>query len=216
MISPQQIRAARASLDLSQGEVGQATGITYKKLSRLENGITDGKSRDLTILREFFENRGLEFTEGDGVRTKRELIVYRGTDGFKKFIDDVYNVADSQGGNIRLYNAHSANWTKWVDKDWWDSHVQRMKIALEKNNFSFRITCKNGDSNFIAGEFAEYKWVPDDLFNQQSFYVYGDRLALLDFDDDMVEIVVIRRRDFATSFKQLFDIAWNYVAKPID
>lgn len=211
MITPFQMRMARAALGLSQGAVAKEIGMTTTKVMRLENEVTDGTSGDLKTTKLFFENRGLEFTDSDGVRRRKETLTYRGRDGFRRFMDDVYNVASAEGGEICLYNARPSNWIKWLGEDWYAQHTLRMQEALKEQDFYFKVTAKRGDRDFIGGKHSEYRWVPDEMFNQQSFYVYGDRLAILKFSDEAVEIFVLRKRELADSFRHLFNVAWDSV-----
>jgi len=210
MITPTQMRAARAMLSLSQGEVAKHLGIAANTLSNIENAQADAPASRLLEIQKFYEYEGLEFTEGEGVRQRQDKVQrYHGVDGFKFFMDDVYNVAKAQGGEICLYNARPANWIKWLGVEWNAFHSQRMKELAGRINF--KITAQRGDYQFIGSKHAEYRWVPDHLWNERSFYAYGDKIGFLNFEEDSVEIFVLKQKQFADSFRSLFNIVWDTV-----
>ena len=80
----------------------------------------------------------------------------------------------------------------------------------EISGFHFKIFVEEGDTFFIADKFAEYRYIPSEFFNDQSFYVYGDRLALIAFEDNDVRINIIQSKGWAESFRRLFNFAWHY------
>jgi len=209
-ITGKQIAMARILLDLSQKDLAEKIGIARKTIMRIENGQSPGSTSNLEKIQTFFENNGLEFQDGDGVKRKTgEIITLKGTDGFRQFMDDVYITAKNQGGEFRLHNAKNLNWYKWLGKEWYENHAQRMSTLA---NINFKITAEEGDQNFIGSAFAEYKWWPKELFDERSFYVLNSKLAFLNFMEDEVEITVLHSAEFSRGFKILFDIAWDRVA----
>lgn len=210
-ITDSQARAARAHLSLTIAELSKKTGIGPNPLSAFERGVSGLSLKNITKIESFYKENGIEFIENNGIREKHEMIIYREQNGFRKFMDDVYRVASTEGGEICLYNARPSNWIKWLGKEWYANHTKRMQEALKEKDFYFKVTAQTGDYNFIGGKHSEYRWVPDEMFNQQSFYVYGDRLALLSFGEESLEIFVVKKQQFANSFRQLFNIAWENI-----
>lgn len=89
-------------------------------------------------------------------------------------------------------------------------HADRMdKISKD---FDFKIIVQEGDQQFIARSFAQYRWFPKDRFNDRTLYCYGDKLAFLNFSKDDVKIMVMNQAEIASSFRELFKIAWDNVA----
>lgn len=209
-ISPNQLRSARAFLDVSRNDVSAATGIGVQTLADLENGKTDSpRTSTLDTLKTYYEANGLEFSDDGGIRPSKVLVQqYEGAEGFRQFMDDVYDVAKTQGGEICLHNARPDNWLKWLGVEWNAMHTARM-VAI-KDNMDFKITAGHDDYQMI-GKHAEYRWLPKEMWNDQSFYAYGDRIALLNFEQDSVHIVVMYNRKFADGFRSLFNVAWENV-----
>jgi transcriptional regulator with XRE-family HTH domain len=211
IISPNQLRSARAHLNMGLKEVSAETNIGTGTISDLEQGKTaNPRSGTLETLKKFYEYRGLEFTEDGGVRPNVVKFKHlRGTEGFRDLMDDVYEQAKNVGGKIRLWNARPSNWIKWLGKEWYDNHTKRMQPLLP--DISFNVTCEEGDTNFIGGKHSEYRWVPKQIFNEQSIYCFGDRIAFMNFEENEVNIYVLNSREFNNSFCLLFDMVWDEI-----
>ena len=208
----EQIRAARALLDWSQSDLANHAGLSQTGIARIENGTNQPNSQTLNKIKAAFENAEIEFLGENGLRKKTgEIKVFRGQEGFRTFMDDVYETIKNKGGEACVYNVVEKNWIRWMGEDEYKAHAQKMREIKEK--FHFRIIVEEGDRFFIASDFAEYKWFPKEMFKAQSFYAYGDKLGLIDFKEENVEVMMLNQKDFTDSFRILFDIAWNNVAK---
>jgi transcriptional regulator with XRE-family HTH domain len=197
-------------LGLDQKDVADASGVNVNVLSRIERGEARPQERTLAKLSSFYERAGIEFLETDGVRRRKALVhVYEGQSGFRQVMDQVYETARDRGGPISLFNGPPRLFLKWLGEDWYAMHAARMRKV--KSKIDFRIIVKEGERAFIAGDFARYRWFPKKKFRERTFYAFGDRVAFLNFEDD-VRIVVIEQEEMAESFHILFDIAWDHMA----
>lgn len=211
MLTIDQIRAARALLDWSQQDLAEHADLSQTGIARIENGTNKPNSKTIAKIEAAFDRANIEFIGTSGLRKRTgEIIKYSGQQGFRDFMDDVYKVAQEEGGEICLHNAKPDNWYKWLGNEWYEEHSKRMSELGE--TIDVKITAEKGNLNFIANSFAEYRWMPDELFNEQSFYAYGDRLALMSFKEDDVEILVIKNRQFKEGFVGLFNVAWKEAA----
>jgi transcriptional regulator with XRE-family HTH domain len=209
IITPAQCRAARALLNWSQPELAERCDIHVQTISNFEKESSTPSKKTLEKIVIVIESAGIQLIDDDGVKRRQEIITqYRGVEGFRLFMDDVYETAKSQGGEICLLNAKPDNWIKWLGQDLWDFHADRMS-KLSKT-ISAKITCPEGDFNFISKRFAEYRWVPKEIWNQHSFYAYGDKVAFLNFQKDDVRIFVLKHLPFAKTHKFLFNLVWEH------
>lgn len=210
MISLAQMRAARALLDLSQGQVAEAIGLSTNGFSNIETGHSQPPASRVERIKIFYESRGIEFIPGDGVRKRiAQIIEYKGAEGFSAFMDDVYNTVKGNGGLVCVHNVRPDNWMKWLGNDFFLFHTDRMQ-KIEKE-YKVKITIKQNDHNFLGSKHAEYRWMPERMWNDQSFYSYGDKLALMIFQPDEVHIRVICSKEFAEGFRSLFNLAWENI-----
>jgi len=205
-----QIAAARQLLDWSQADLAEKSGISKPSIIRMEKDLYSVKDDIRRAVEIAIDSHGMEFTPR-GVQEKTHKIThYNGSDGFRDFMWDVYNTSNDFGGDIRLFNARPEYWFKWLGRDWYHEHAERMQSISDK--VTFQAISKENDTNFIANSFGEYRWFPKELFNEKAFYAYGNKLGFLNFEKDTLNIIVIEHADFANAFRVLFTIAWDTIA----
>lgn len=207
MITPAQLRSARAHLDLSQDDVADSAGITKYTLSNIERGAVEGSIKSLDALQAFYERRGIEFTADNGVKMIRsDVRSYEGAVGFRDFVEDVYRSMREKPGTYCVSNVDENNWMKWLDPN--ESRILCDRLAAIPG-IRAHIMIKEGDTTSFARH-AEYRALPADLFyDNTSFYVYADKLALLRFDPDHVTIRVLQNKYFTEAFKLMFYRFWD-------
>lgn len=75
MISPQQIRGARAMLGLTQADLAAAAGLSATALNNIERGSADPRASTLKAIQAALEAAGVEFIPenggGAGVRLRK-------------------------------------------------------------------------------------------------------------------------------------------------
>jgi predicted transcriptional regulator len=78
MITPAQIRAARALLDWKQTDLAERSGVSEMAIKKIERGVTDPRASTLTAIQAAFEDAGVVMLEpgdtrdgGPGVRLRR-------------------------------------------------------------------------------------------------------------------------------------------------
>lgn len=208
----EQIRAARALIGWSQGDLAEHAGLSQTGIARIENGTNQPNSSTIAKITGAFDKADVEFIGETGVKKRTgEVRTLRGSEGFREFMDDVYKVASEVGGEIVLHSANPQNWVKWMGEEAYKNHAKRMADLHER--IQVKITVEEGNTNFIASSFAEYRWFTKDLFKEQSFYAYGSKLAFISFTDNDVQIQILDKKEFSEGFRLLFDIAWDNVAK---
>jgi transcriptional regulator with XRE-family HTH domain len=208
MITASQIRQARAHLNLDQTKVCEDCDINKTTLSNIENEKSGGNASTLSKLQLYYEGLGLEFIEGDGVRKAPTGVkYYRGSSEFRQFYNDLYETTKSLGGDIWLYNGVSDLVLNNLGKEFLAMHVERMlKI---KDRFRYRVVVKEGDDSFLGSSYCEYKWLPADMFNDKTIFVYGSKVAFLNFDNDDVLVVVLDQVDTAETMRHFIEDAWE-------
>src|SRR4051794_15549806 len=69
MITPAQIRGARAMLDLTQKQLAEQAGLSVQALGNIETGASDPKASTLAAIQAALETAGAEFIP-NGVRVR--------------------------------------------------------------------------------------------------------------------------------------------------
>ena len=213
----EQIRAARALIGWSQKDLADHSGLSQTGIARIENGTNHPNSHTIEKIQAAFDRADVEFLGENGVRKRTgEVRTLRGAEGFKEFMDDVYETIVKHGTvsepvPVFLSNVLHKNWIKWMGADQWEKH--KLRMLENKKIMDVRIIVKEKDRDFPAKSYAQYKWFPEELFSEKSFYSYHDKLAFLNFKDDDVEVIVMRHSDFAKGYRNLFLIAWERLAQ---
>lgn len=209
-ISAIQARLARSLLLLTGQEVASAIGITKAPLHKFETEGSGISFDNRNLLRKFYEARGVEFLEYDGVRPLPKSTVQQleGRDGFKIFMRDVLNVAETIGGDICVSGVDEREFSKWRGEFAEEYRAEMAKIR-EKSPFIFRILVKENDDFYTASTYAQYRAVPERFFSATPFYVYGDRLAMILFAPDDVTIYIIRSQKLADAQRAQFLAVWE-------
>lgn len=63
MLTPEQIRAARALLNWSQAELADRSGVAAQSIKNIERGVTDPRLTTATTLKRTLESAGVQFVE---------------------------------------------------------------------------------------------------------------------------------------------------------
>ena len=75
MITPEQCRAGRGLLDWSQQELAKKAEVGVVTIRQVEAGMTEPRKATLTVIRQAFENAGIDFIDenggGPGVRLRK-------------------------------------------------------------------------------------------------------------------------------------------------
>jgi DNA-binding XRE family transcriptional regulator len=205
-----QIAAARQLLGWSQADLADKAGISKPSIIRMEKDLFSVKDDIRREVELAIDDHGMEFTTGGVQQKTHKIIHYNGQDGFRDFMWDVFNTSSEMGGDIRLFNARPEYWFKWLGKEWYEAHANRMQAIADK--ISFRAISCEDDTLFIASSFGEYRWFPKNLFNEKAFYAYGNKIGFLNFEKETLNIFVIEHKDFTDAFRVLFEIAWDTMA----
>lgn len=205
MITANQLRAARALLDISQGEIAQAIGISANTVSNIEKGTSRPAHDTLLRLQAHFETQGIEFTDHEGVRKKSGSVrSFRGHEGFVDFVRDVYATVKN-GGDIYVSNVNEDDFLKWEGSEA-ASHMQRMSSIPD---LKMHILIEEGDTNFVASDYAQYRWAKKENFSDIPLYIYGDKTAIINFSSHDVEVFLIDHAAITQYFRQNIIKAWK-------
>ncbi len=214
MISPTQMRAARAMLDLSQGEVAKSLGIAANTLSNIESGQSDAPASRLKEIQDYYESEGVEFTQDDGVkRSSHRIQVYQGLKGFADFRNDILFEARKEPLDVCVSNVDEREFDKWGAGKVNEDYFAEMKNNQPKR---FRILVRENDNHLSASGYATYRWLPDVKFGKISFFIYAQKTAILSFADNDFQAFIISHPQVSAFYRQEFDNLWSQAHDPIE
>ena len=207
LITSDQIRAARALKNWSQGELARRAGLAVPTIANIELGKQKPSAETIKAIVQAFENGGIEFTSEEGVKKKTSNIqTYRGKAGFAEFFEDIDGTAESlPGGYFCISNMDERDFIKWEGQDIQDKHTER----ILNSNIRYKIIIREGDTYMPASPYAEYRWARKDQFYSVPLYIYGDKVGIIGFEDDDVHVFVIQHAYIADLCRRQFEEMWN-------
>lgn len=208
MISPHQIRAARALLDWHVKDLADKSGLTRDTIANVESGRHQPRSETLLLITTTLNQHGIEFTEHDGVRRKvEELEVYEGKDRFNQFTDFVYHHIMEIGGDIRIMASDERLFLKYRI----DHENYRKKMLDYVGSGRGRVLIIAEQSNFKS-LFAIIKKSPIKTNAPTSYYTFGNCIGLISFENkNPPRVILIKDAALADSYKKSFDTIWEII-----
>ena len=219
MITAAQLRAARGLVDWTRNELAKAASISPETVKNIEHGIFRPQEETAERIVRTFKAHGVEFTDSEGVRLHKDSVMrYEGTEGFRTFIDDVYEVAQqpcsSKDGDKPIYisNVDDRLFAQFLG-DHLPVHIRRMN-AIKDLKIYILINDKPHTllpEEVKSGSYREYRKLPEDGFvSNVPFYVYGDKLAILAFEGEKApQIVVVSSPLVAKAYREQFLVIWK-------
>jgi transcriptional regulator with XRE-family HTH domain len=209
-ITIDQIRAARSLVNWTQQDLANAAGVVRDTVKNIENGKTPHQDT-LSKVVNALERANVEFTENEGVRKRNTgVMTYQGKEGFAEFRKDVLEEARKGEPDICVSNVDERLFDQWGEGEVNDHYRSTMR-ALMANDASIkrRILIKEGDDHTTATDNAEYRWIPEKEFGDFPFYIYGDKTAMILFEDDKLDVFIISHPLITHYFRKQFDDKWD-------
>ena len=202
-----QCKAARALLDWDLETLSKRSGINIGTISAFERSASNPKSETIYALRKALEEGGVELLPDGGVRPRQNrVLTLQGREGFAEFRSDVLHDAQMGPLDVCVSNVDEAQFDKWGAGKVNDAYFSAME---QVQGLSFRILVKEKDINLTASKYADYRWLPAHLFGEISFYVYGNKVAIISFKKDDFNAFVICHDEIADFYRKDFDRLWG-------
>jgi DNA-binding XRE family transcriptional regulator len=219
MITAAQLRAARGLLDWTRNELAEAAKISPETVKNIEHGVFRPQEQTAEAIVKAFAAHDVMFTENEGVQLRRDAVMrFEGPDGFKKFMDDVYeeekNLSAQIGGDkpVCVSSFDDRQFDKYLG-EYYMLHAKRVK---ELGNVKVRVLVQEGPYHCFpeertgTGGFREYRYNPQQTKGNVPFYVYGDKLGIMIFEENKTpQIVVISSAPVAKTYREMFDVLWE-------
>jgi transcriptional regulator with XRE-family HTH domain len=210
MITISQIRAARALLNWTQGELAKKSGLSLRALNSIERGLAVPRLDNLRLIQETLEKADIEFSENDGVRRRTErleIIKFEGKEFLTQHLLDIMQEVRAPGSEI-LFNVLSEKDSAGMSADILDAyfaHLQRYRIGE-------RLLMATGETYVIAPP-SIHRWLKSENFNHVYYIVYGDNVAFQIFGEPH-RTIIIRNPGMADMFRRQFEFNWAMAEIP--
>jgi hypothetical protein len=88
-------------------------------------------------------------------------------------------------------------------------------VARERKDLTVRAIICEDDINFLASDYNEYRWISKDVFQAVPFYIYGETLAIMDFQTiPAPTIVILKFSAITNAYRAQFEAFWKIAKVP--
>ena len=217
MPSPRQIRAARALLDWDAAELSKRTEIHRQTIRNIESGRTQAQSGSVERIARALTDAGVEFTEHDGVRLKPPSVdMLTGREGLQQFFNGVYDYARQHGGTIMQFGVEEQKFLDHLGAEFSSNYLKRMtELSAERKDLRVQAILCEGDTQFLASDYNEYRWISKDVFQAVPFYICGETLAVMDFQTvPGPTVMLLKSRAITNAYRKQFEAFWKIARVP--
>ncbi len=128
-----------------------------------------------------------------------------------EFFDGIHEDARKHGGNIVQTGVDEKQFLNNLGKDFSADYVRRMQaVYRERKDLKVKAIICEGETDYLAPDYNEYRWISKDTFQAVPFYIYGDNLAIMDFQTiPAPTIFLLKSPAIANAYRKQFDELWN-------
>ena len=216
-ITSDQMRASRGLVKMTVEQLAAHIGVNRDTIDDFEAGITRPQRKTMQKIQDAMETLGVEFLDFDGVRRKPHGVdILVGTGGLQRFFDGVYEYSRQHGGTIVQFGVDEKLFLDHLGVEFSADYVRRMQeLSDQRRDLSVLAIIKEGETDYLAPDYNEYRWISKDVFEAVPFYIYGDTLAIMDFyTDPAPTIVLLRFTPITNAYRKQFNAFWS-MAKPM-
>lgn len=211
-----QIDAAMTLAGMTRDSLSKGAGISKKTLQDTVNGIV---YRDATVnkIREVLELHGIEFLPNEGLRRKPVAMdILTGREGLQKFFDTVHEYASANGGTIVMFGIDETTFIETITPEFSQNYLKRMtEVSKKRGDLKVLSIVCEGDTNFCASDYNEYRWISKSIFQAVPFYIFGETLAIMDFDTAPgPTIMLIKSKPITNGYRKQFQAFWDMASPP--
>lgn len=212
MINADQLRAARGLLDWKTSDLAKLSGLTINGINKIERGYVQARRETMDLLQDILEKAGVEFLPGSGVRLKPAGIdILMGREGLQEFFNDVHDYAGKHGGTIMMFGIDETTFIDCIGNEFSQDYLKRMtEVSRVRKDLAVLAIICEGDTNFCASAYNEYRWISKDVFQAVPFYIFGETLAIMDFDTTPgPTIMLLKSRAITNAYRKQFETFWK-------
>lgn len=219
MITAAQLRAARGLMDWTRSELAKHAGLSAETIKNIEHGVYMPQEATIAAVVSAFAEHDVEFYEDEGVKFHHDTVIkYDGVEGFKRFMDDVYKTARTNTEShiekpFCMSHLDDSFFKEYLGDFFTVHHVKRMNALRDKFKMLILIIDKPetlSNEEYSSGSYREYRIQSEHAVGNVPFYVYGDKLAIIIFEEKKKpQIIVIDSPSVAKAYREQFNVLWN-------
>lgn len=209
MIVVTQIRAARALLGWTQGDLAKAASLSLPAVNNIERCLTTPRHETLLAIEEALSTGGVEFIDQSGVRLRRLELntqIIEGPNWLKHYDDIIIAYMKGPDDEIVQFSCDEELWMVYGSTTNCNYFHHRNKV-----HFKERILVPQSMA-FASNDRPVYRCHEDALFANTSWQVFGPYVAHIAWMKQ--QVVLVRSPSLAATQRAMFEMLWRG-AKPL-
>jgi DNA-binding XRE family transcriptional regulator len=204
MMTPNQIRAARALLDWSQNDLGQRTGLSQAAIANIETAKHRPNESTHAAIMKAFSMAGIDFIDG-GVRLRPEgMEIIEGPDITARMPTIYFEEMLRTGAEEVLINGVDFSILDESTRESVDANIKRL-IAEEKRQRV--LVCEGTTEKDIIGPADWYRAIPAQLFSALTpSFIYHTCFAVMLVEKQ--QVIILRNGNLAEYQTRQFEHLW--------
>ena len=212
-----QIAAAISLVGMTREELCKEAAIAKNTLINILNNTAAYRENTISKIRGILESHGAEFLPGEGVRRKPVAVdILTGSEGLQQFFNGVHEYASTHGGTIMMFGIDETTFIETITPEFSQDYLKRMiEVSRKRGDLEVLSIVCEGDTNFCASDYNQYRWIAKDVFQAVPFYIYGETLAIMDFETAPgPTIVLLKSRAITNAYRKQFKAFWTMAYVP--
>lgn len=209
MIDAEQIRAARALLDWPTSELAKRSGLTVNGINKIERGHVVAQRDSLKKIQKVFEEAGIEFLPGSGIRRKDKMVTtIEGKHHRKALIESMYNTLKHTGGEFLVIHEREGALPENLG-------LKELKESLTKRrkaNIHHRLLVLEDDPGLFA-PFDTYHIIDKKYFAACPLRIWDSKVSF-SIDQHPSRGIIIEDSRIAEAARRLYNFVWDHT-KPV-
>ena len=204
IITPHQIRAARALIDWSQNDLGQQSGLSQAAIANIETGKHRPNDGTMSGILTAFDRAGIEFIDG-GVRLRPDGMEIIEGDDFTARMPAIYLETLLQtGAEEVLINGVDFTMVDDATRDAVQKNIDQLVAAGKRQRILVREGTKAKD---VIGSSEWHRAIPATLFSATApSFIFHNCFAIMLFDKK--QVIIIRNANLADYQRRQFEHLW--------
>ena len=210
VISPQQIRAARALINWSQQKLADACGVSLNALNNIEREVGNPRQKTLMSIRKSLEEQGIVFIEDTGAKLQSESFevdIFSGDNIVTEYFNELDNALKMGVKEFLFGDLDNARYAEVMPKiltEW-----KKFGPKLRENECKTRNVMKENDKAiFFNPNIDVYREIITSYFGTIPYTVYGNNVAVVIWGPPM-KLIVFQNKSIAEIFRAQFNMNWE-------
>ncbi len=207
LLSPEQIKAARALLRWSQADLAKRCGYSLPAINNIERGTALARPETMADIQQTFELNGVQFIDGPGVRIEEAFFrikILEGTNGALQLFRNIVYVLEKEGGDLYFSGMNEKFFKNNIEEA---LLAFQMKLA-DLKDIKVKILCTPEQDAGITFKNGEKRLVVKNSYPLTPSIIYRDRVAHLFFENPF-RIMVLTHQATADLAREQFNFVWN-------